>query len=72
VATRLLSTVNIQLAGLTIKETNEFKAIEKLAPIDSKGNIAWTFEGEPITEREKRWLELYEKHNAAGATQKTL
>jgi hypothetical protein len=63
-------TVNIPLAGLTIKETNEFKAIEKLLPIDCDGTIAWTFEGEPTTEREKRWLELYEKHNAAGANQK--
>jgi hypothetical protein len=27
-------------------------------PFDESGNIAWTFEGEPITSREKRWLKL--------------
>jgi hypothetical protein len=52
--------------GLTIEETIEFKAIEALPPFDENGNIAWTFEGEPITTREKRWLELYVKQELAG------
>jgi len=49
------------LNGLTIEETIEFEAIDALPPIDDKGKPAWTFEGEPITRREKRWLELYMK-----------
>jgi hypothetical protein len=53
------------LDGLTIEETIEFKAIEALPPFDENGNIAWIFEGEPTTRREKRWLELYRKHERA-------
>src|SRR6202158_43636 len=60
------------LDGLTIEEPIEFKAIEALPPFDENGNIAWTFEGEPTTSREKRWLELYRKQERAeqkGETQ---
>ena len=57
---------NPPLGGLTIEETIEFKAIEALPPLDENGNIAWTFEGEPTTSREKRWLELYVKQEEAG------
>jgi hypothetical protein len=57
---------NRPLGGLTIEETIEFKAIEALPPLDENGNIAWTFEGEPTTSREKRWLELYVKQEEAG------
>jgi hypothetical protein len=49
------------IGGLTIEETIEFEAIDALLPFDDNGNIAWSFEGEPTTDREKRWLELYEK-----------
>jgi hypothetical protein len=56
---------NRPLDGLRIDETIEFKAIEALPPFDENGNIAWTFEGEPITSREKRWLELYLKQERA-------
>jgi hypothetical protein len=56
---------NRPLNGLTIEETIEFKAIEALPPLDENGNIAWTFEGEPTTSREKRWLELYMKQERA-------
>jgi len=52
--------------GLTSEETIEFKAIEALPPLDENGNMAWTFEGEPTTSREKRWLELYVKQEEAG------
>jgi hypothetical protein len=48
-------------AGLTIEETIEFEALDMLPPLDDSGNIAWAFEGEPTTRREKRWLELYMK-----------
>ena len=57
---------NRPLNGLTIEETFEFKALEALPPFDENGNIAWTFEGEPTTSREKRWLELYVKQERAG------
>ena len=56
---------NRPLDGLSIEETIEFKAIEGLPPLDENGNIAWTFEGEPTTSREKRWLELYMKQERA-------
>ena len=57
---------NRPLDGLTIEETIEFKAIEALPPCDENGDIAWTFEGEPTTSREKRWRELYVKQERAG------
>jgi hypothetical protein len=57
--------LNRPLDGLTIEETIEFKAIEALPPFDESGNIAWTFEGEPTTSRERRWLELYMKQGRA-------
>jgi hypothetical protein len=47
--------------GLTTEETVEFDALDALPPFDDSGNIAWVFEGEPTTRREKRWLELYLK-----------
>jgi len=53
------------LAGLTFEETIEFEALEALPPLDDNGNVGWTSEGEPTTPREKRWLELYRKHERA-------
>jgi len=55
------------LAGLTFEETIEFEALEELPPFDDNGNVGWTFEGEPTAPREKRWLELYRKHEGAIA-----
>jgi hypothetical protein len=49
------------IAGLTVEETIEFDELDALPPFDDSGNIAWAFEGGPITSREKRWLELYLK-----------
>jgi hypothetical protein len=49
------------LDGLIVEETIEFEAIDTLDPFDDGGNVAWTFEGEPTTLREERWLELYMK-----------
>ena len=51
-------------AGLTIEEAIEFEVLDALPPFGDSGNIAWTFEGGPITPREKRWLELYAKTGA--------
>ena len=60
------------LAGLSFQETIEFEALEALPPFDDNGNVAWTFEGEPTTSREKRWLVLYRKHERAlGASRIT-
>ena len=54
------------LVGLTLAETHEFETLDALAPSDSSGNrLGWTFGGEPTTSREKRWLELYTKHDEA-------
>jgi hypothetical protein len=50
--------------GLTIEETIEFEALDALPPFDDSGNIAWVFEGEPTSCREKRWLELYVKRGS--------
>jgi hypothetical protein len=50
------------LIGLSIEETFEFETLDDLAP--TGGLIAWR-EGVPITSREKRWLELYQKHDGA-------
>jgi len=55
-------------AGLTMEETIEFEALNALPPFDDSGNIAWAFEGEPTTRREKRWLELYMKQVRAKLT----
>jgi hypothetical protein len=47
-----------------MEETIEFKALDALPPFDDSGNIAWVFEGEPTSCREKRWLELYVKRGS--------
>jgi hypothetical protein len=39
-------------------------------PFDDNGDIAWIFEGEPTTDREKRWLELYQKQLQARPAEK--
>jgi hypothetical protein len=56
------------LIGLSIEETLEFEKLEELPPLDDSGRIAWSDEGVPTTIREKRWLELYAKHDAAWTT----
>jgi hypothetical protein len=50
-----------RLKGLTTEERIEFQTLDALSPIDENGLIAWTFEGAPTNERERRWLELYTK-----------
>ena len=59
------------LIGLTSAETREFETLDSLSPSDGSGNrIAWTFGGDPTTNREKRWLQLYTKHDEAWKTLK--
>ena len=47
------------LIGLTVEETSEFERLDQLS---LEGNGAWSFDDEPTTPEEKRWLELYRKH----------
>jgi len=54
------------LIGLTIEETSEFETLDSLPALDENGNhVAWDEKGTPTTTREKRWLELYSKHDQA-------
>lgn len=50
-----------RIAGLTVAETLEFESLDAQAPLDEQGQIAWMFEGPPMSNREKRWLELFNK-----------
>jgi hypothetical protein len=57
------------LVGLSAEETREFETLDSLSPSDGSGNrITWTFGGDPTTSREKRWLELYTRHDEAWKT----
>lgn len=54
------------LIGLNIEETREFDTLDGLPALDESGNhVAWDENGIPTTTREKRWLELYSKHDTA-------
>jgi hypothetical protein len=53
------------LVGLSIEETFEFETLDDLAPSDETGALLAWRDGVPITSREKRWLELYQKHDEA-------
>jgi hypothetical protein len=54
------------LVGLTIEETFEFETLDNLSALEESGNhVGWDENGIPTTTREKRWLELYTKHDAA-------
>ena len=61
---RIDETGNRVLIGLSIEENFEFETLDDLSPLDETGHIAWQ-EGVPITSREERWLELYQKHDDA-------
>jgi hypothetical protein len=58
------------LIGLTSAETREFETLDSISPSDGD-RVAWTFDGVPTTSREKRWLQLYTKHDEAWKTSKT-
>jgi hypothetical protein len=54
------------LIGLTLEETTEFETLDSLPALDQSGShVAWDENGFPTTTREKRWLELYTKHDQA-------
>jgi tRNA A37 threonylcarbamoyladenosine modification protein TsaB len=54
------------LIGLSVQETFEFETLDALPPLDESGShVAWNATGQPSTKREKRWLELYLKHDEA-------
>jgi hypothetical protein len=53
-------------SALMMDEAREFEMLDALPPFDDYGNVAWIFEGEPTTRREKRWLELYTKLSAGS------
>jgi len=56
------------LVGLTLAETLEFERLDALPPEGER--LSWAFGGEPVTRREKRWLELYRRHNEAWTRRK--
>jgi hypothetical protein len=53
------------LLGLSVEETFEFETLDDLAPLDETGTVMAWRDGVPITDREKRWLELYQTHDEA-------
>ena len=53
------------LIGLSVEETFEFETLERLPPTDESGQATWSAGGCPTTTQEKRWLELYVKHDNA-------
>jgi hypothetical protein len=53
------------MVGLTAEETLEFERLDNSPPLDEDGNPAWTSDGVPSTPRERRWCELYQKHEKA-------
>jgi len=54
------------LIGLTIEETLEFETLDNLPGLDETGgHVARDENGAPTTTREKRWRELYCKHDIA-------
>ncbi|MEH2561999.1 hypothetical protein [Bradyrhizobium sp. AZCC 2289] len=50
------------LIELTADETLEFERLDRLSSVDNLGNCAWDFESDPKTPEQKRWPELYRKH----------
>jgi hypothetical protein len=54
------------LIGLTPEETFEFETLDNLPASDnSGGHVSWPADGTATTTQEKRWLELYAKHDEA-------
>ena len=51
------------LIGLSFEETEEFERLDDSLPYD--GQLVWPPEDVPLLPMELRWLELYEKHQAA-------
>jgi hypothetical protein len=54
------------LVGLTMEETLEFEQLDRLGPLDRSGvDDAGNFDETAFVSLEKRWLELYAKHDGA-------
>jgi hypothetical protein len=54
------------LFGLTIEETFEFESLDNLSGLGENGSDGGgCVSGIPTTKQEKRWLELYSKHDTA-------
>jgi hypothetical protein len=54
------------LVGLTVEETFEFETLDSLAALSWRGgHVLWEEGGFPATKQQKRWLELYIKHDQA-------
>jgi len=54
------------LVGLTIEETLEFETLDSLAALSWRGgHVLWEASGFPATKQQRRWLELYNKHDQA-------
>ena len=54
------------LVGLTMEETLEFEQLDRFGPLDESCiDDAVNFGETAIVSREKRWLELYMKHDDA-------
>jgi hypothetical protein len=57
------------LVGLTLEETFEFETLDSLAALSWRGgHVLWEESGFPATKQQKRWLELYTKHDLAWIT----
>lgn len=54
------------LAGLTPEETSEFEILDAQLPFDGKPVLALLLS--PLPPKERRWLELHEKMEAARKT----
>ena len=53
------------LIGLTVEETREFERLDQRCLEGHSGDACWNLDGEPTTPEERRWLELYRKHETA-------
>jgi hypothetical protein len=54
------------LVGLTIEETSEFETLDSLAALSMRGgHVIWDESDFAGTRQQKRWLELYAKHEQA-------
>jgi hypothetical protein len=53
------------LIGLSAEETVEFEKLDELPPLIDAGHVAWSDKGAMTSIHEKRWFELYIKHDAA-------
>ena len=52
------------LVGLTIAETSEFEALDGLATVGN-GQVLWDASDQLSGRRQRRWRELYAKHEQA-------